>query len=116
MSFRQGAFAKVWEVKPANNGYINARISTSKKIDEKNYDTDFSGWVSIKDGGSIKDGDRIKITDCAVTNKYVKEKDITYTNFNIYKYEMADGSAPKKNNDTGFQNIPADIDESLPFN
>ena len=114
--FKTGAYAKVWEVKPGNNGYVKARIQTSKKKGEE-YIQDFQNWVDIKDGSSIKEGDRIKIGDCGVTNNYVKEKNTTYYNFSIYSFEMADGSAPKKaNNDTGLQNIQADIDECLPFN
>lgn len=117
MAFKSGAYAKVWETKAGNGNYTNARISTSKKVDD-NYVTDFQSWVSIKDGSSIKDGDRIKIVDCAVTNNYVKEKNTTYTNFTIYSFEMADGSsnsnASKPKDD--FKNIPDGIDEQLPFN
>lgn len=113
--FKTGAYAKVWEVKPGNNGYVKARIATSKKKGD-DYIQDFQAWVDIKDGSGIKDGDRIKIGDCGVTNNYVKEKNITYTNFAIYSFEMADGSAPKANNDAGFRQIPVDVDTELPFN
>ena len=117
--FKQGAYAKVWEVQTGNNGYVKARISTSRKKGDE-YVQDFQAWVDVKDGSSIKAGDRIKIGDCGVTNNYVKEKNITYTNFSIYSFEMADGASTttqsKKNNDAGFQSIPADISEELPFN
>lgn len=112
--FKTGAYCKVWEVKPGNNGYVKARIATSKKKGEE-YVQDFQAWVDIKDGSAIKEGDRIKIGDCGVTNNYVKEKNITYTNFAVYSFEMADGSAPKTNNDAGFKPIPDGIDEELPF-
>lgn len=114
--FKTGAYAKVWEVKPGNNGYVKARISTSKKVNDA-YVTDFQSWVDIKDGSSIKEGDRIKIGDCAATNNYVKEKNITYYNFSIYSFEMADGNGAsntaKPKDD--FKNIPDGIDEELPF-
>ena len=122
MGFRKDGFATVWQVKQGNGNYTDVRISTSKKNKQTDqYETDFSGFVRFagdahKNASGLKEKDRIKLGDCDVTNSYSKEKNVTYTNYVVFNFEMADGSTPKKNNDTGFQNIPADIDECLPFN
>lgn len=122
MGFRSNGYCTVWEVKAGKGNYSDVRINTSKKNKQTDqYETDFSGWVRFigdahKNASGLKEKDRIKIGDCEVTNSYDKEKKVTYTNYAVFNFEMADGSTPKTNSDTGFKNIPADIDEELPFN
>ena len=122
MGFRSNGYCTVWEVKAGKGNYSDVRINTSKKNKQTDqYETDFSGWVRFigdahKNASGLKEKDRIKIGDCEVTNSYDKEKKVTYTNYAVFNFEMADGSVPKTNSDTGFKNIPADIDEELPFN
>lgn len=129
MGFRAGAYAKVWEVKAGNGNYTDARISISKKNRQtEQYETDFSGFVRLignahQKAGSIKEGSRIKLGDCEVTNSYNKEKKITYTNYAVFDFESADSnsnnassgatnSAAKPND---FVNIPDGLEEELPF-
>lgn len=121
MGFRKDGFATVWQVKQGNGNYTDVRISTSKKNKQTDqYETDFSGFVRFvgdahKNASGLKEKDRIKIGDCEVTNSYDKEKKVTYTNYAVFGFEMADGSVPKTNNDAGFKPIPDGIDEELPF-
>lgn len=128
MGFRTDAYAKVWKVENKGN-YHEVQMSTSKKDKRTGqYETDFSSnfvrfiGTAHEQAKTLSDGDRIKIGNCETTNKYDKEKKITYTNYLVFSYEMADGQNPKpKTNLTtgndGFMNIPDGVeDEGLPFN
>lgn len=125
MSFRQNGYATVWKIKKGTGNFTDVQISTSRKNPNTDtYETDFSGYVRFigdahKNAGNLGEKSRIKIGDCAVTNSYDKEKEVTYTNFQVFSFEMADGSAPQKAQnkpvDDGFMNIPDGIDEELPF-
>lgn len=129
MAFRTGSYGKVWEIKPATGNYTDIRFSTSKKRkDTGEYETDFSGFVRLigdahAKAGSLKEGDRIKIGDISATQTYNKEQQKTYTNFQMYSFEVADGQTqPQQTSatpttDTGFVNVPDSIvEEELPFN
>jgi hypothetical protein len=126
MSFRNNAYATVWEVTPKTATITSARISTSRKDNETDkYETDFSGFVSFLGTAaaskalSLKKEDRIKLLDVAVTSKYDKEQNKTYTNFNVFDFELATkgdsaqaprANSPKKEVDSG--EVEA---EDLPF-
>lgn len=126
MGFKTNGYATVWELRKGNGNYTDVRISTSRKDKQSGeYVTDFSGWARFigaahQMASSLKEKDRIKLGDCEVTNSYDKEKKVTYTNFAVFSFEMANGaSTPAK---TGgqpipdeFVNIPDGIDEELPF-
>jgi len=82
-----------------SDSVTRCRISTSRK--EKGADTyvqDFGGFVSFvgtacaKKAARLRERDRIKLGEVDVTNKYDKEKDITYTNFNVFDFEPQSGS------------------------
>jgi hypothetical protein len=124
MSFRQNSYCTVWEVKQGAGNYTDARISSSRKNKQTGeYETDFSGFVRFIGGAhqkaaSLKEKDRIKLGDCEVTNHYDKEKKVTYTNFAVFDFEMANGSQQTTQTQptvAGFEPIPNDIDEELPF-
>lgn len=97
MGFRTGAFATVWSTESKGN-VVKVRISTSKKNKQSGeYETDFSSFVNFvgeagKKASLLKEKDKIKIGDCDVTNSYDKEKKVTYTNYAIFSYEMADAA------------------------
>ena len=126
MGFRKDSYATVWEVKQGNGNFTDVRLSTSKKNKQTNeYTTDFSGFVRFigtahQNASSLKERDRIKLGDCEVTNSYDKEKKVTYTNFAVFSFEMANGvqQAPQQAQPSvaGFENIQDGIDEELPFN
>ena len=105
MGFRTGAFAKVWEVKPFSDTSVKLRLSVSRKNKQTGeYEQDFYGFVNAvgtaaaKKAASLKEGDRIKIGDVDVTTKYGKQKEVTYTNYKIFSFEVDNGNsspAPK---------------------
>lgn len=97
MGFRSGVYATVWEVSPVKDTVTRGRISISRKdkrTDE--YVTDFSGYVAFagtvaaSKALSLHERDRIKLGDVDVTNKYDKDKKVTYTNFNVFSFETHD--------------------------
>lgn len=94
MGFRKDSFCVIWSVEPVSDTLTKARISISRKNKQTGgYDTDFSGFVSFigtaaaKKAASLKEKDRIRLGDVDVTNKYDKEKNVTYTNFKIFNFE-----------------------------
>lgn len=129
-----GGFATVWKVEDKGR-YAQAQISTSRKNkDTGEYFSDFSGYAIM--GGrayekakkldtSPRSGARIRVTECSVTNKYDKEKKITYTNIAIFDFDPMDKSQARKSSgstkksagksDDGFLNIPDGVEENLPF-
>lgn len=97
MGFRSQAFCKVWEITPQTDTRTKGRISISRKNRQTGeYETDFSGFVSFlgsaaaRKAASLKEGDRIRLGDVDVSNRYDKEKQVTYTNFNIFSFETQD--------------------------
>lgn len=111
MGFRKDSFCVIWSVEPVSDTLTKARISISRKNKQTGgYDTDFSGFVSFvgtaaaRKAASLKEKDRIRLGDIDVTNKYDKEKNVTYTNFKIFNFETqaeidgessATGSSPE---------------------
>ena len=122
MGFRKDAYCTVWEVTPKSDSLTQGRISISRKRrDTGEYETDFQGFVSFVGTAaankalSLKEKDRIKLGDVDVTNKYDKEKNMTYTNYKIFGFEMADAT-DSSNSRTSINVEEGDVDESkLPF-
>lgn len=127
MGFRKESFATIWSVEPTSDTLTKARISVSRKNKQTGeYDTDFSGFVSFvgtaaaKKAACLKEKDRIRLGDVDVTNKYDKEKNITYTNFKIFSFETQqeiDGASNSQNDPTPKNPVDdGDVDDSrLPF-
>lgn len=105
MGFREGAYATVWEFRKDDRS-TTIRISTSRKDKQTDeYITDFSGFVRLIGSAKEKSGQiekavvgkgehyRIRLGACDVTNRYDKESGITYTNYALFDFEPADGSA-----------------------
>ena len=125
MGFGTGKFAHIWKLEDKGNYHV-AQMSTSKKNKETDqYETDWqNNFVRLvgtahTQANSLDITRNVKIGACEVTNKYDKEKNITYTNYVIFGFEDADSpkqpSKPAKK-DTSFMNIPDGADEDLPFN
>jgi len=94
MGFRTNAYATIWNVEPVSDTRTKARISISRKNKQTGeYETDFSGFVDFigtaaaKKSACLKEKDRIRLGEIDVTNNYVKEKNVTYTNFKIFSFE-----------------------------
>lgn len=133
MSFQNGSFAKIWEFTDKGN-YGVVSMSTSKKNKDTGvYNTDFQHkFVSVvgqayelaKTLNIPKSGASVKITNCAVTNKYDAEKSVTYWNCVVFGMEDASssgGSAPvaapktKKTAPSNQFAMDDDDDVQLPF-
>lgn len=128
MGFRNNTYATVWSVETKTNTLTKCRISISKK--NKNtgeYETDFSGYVSFvgtaaaSKAAKLKEKDRIKLIDTDVSNKYDKEKDVTYTNFTVFSFELADSQSGSESSSPSNRSSSSDVDEgevetdNLPF-
>lgn len=125
MGFRTGSFATVWSVERVSDTFTKGRISVSRK--DKNtgeYVQDFGGYVSFlgtacaQKALSLREKDRIKLGDVDVSNRYDKEKQTTYTNFNIFSFEKADEAGTAGNTAAQHQPAPDDgelDDDRLPF-
>lgn len=135
MAFRVGAYAKIWDLKQGKNGsYYVAEMSTSKKLQDGSYEQDWANKFVMLSGDATKIADSfqrgmtVRIGDCAVTNRWDKEKSIMYTNYAIYSFQTDDGSQKTRSSggsrqqktdkaqDRSFMEVPAGDSEELPFN
>lgn len=123
MGFRKGAFATVWETEPISNTMTKARVSISRKNrNTGEYEQDFSGFIKFIGSAvsqkalALKPKDRIQLGDVDVSTFYNKEKNVTYTDFKVFGFEMADGGARA---DTTAPEVPnvddGEPDDRLPF-
>ncbi len=127
MGLRTGAYASVWSVEPVSDTLTKARISISRKNKASGeYEQDFGGYVSFvgtlaaKKAASLQERDRIKLGDVDVTNRFDKEKNVTYTNFKIFSFEMADDALrnpppPSQNRQDHFNVDDGVVDDDIPF-
>lgn len=127
MGFRKESYATIWTVDSVSDTLTKARISISRKNKQTGeYDKDFSGFVSFigtaaaKKAACLKEKDRIRLGDVDVTNRYDKEKNITYTNFKVFSFETQEEiDSNNHQDDTPTPKMPVDegeVDDSrLPF-
>lgn len=126
MGFRKESYATIWAVESVSDTLTKARISISRKNKQTgNYDTDFSGFVSFvgtaaaKKAACLKEKERIRLGDIDVTNRYDKEKNVTYTNFKVFSFETQDELDGNNHQDDATPKTPVDegeVDDSrLPF-
>ena len=94
MGFRSKAFCKVWSVDLISDTLTKCRVSISRK--DRNtgeYVQDFGGYVTFigsaaaQKAAKLHEGDRIRLGDVDVSNVYVKEKNVTYTNFKVFSFQ-----------------------------
>lgn len=140
MSFRNNAYATVWEIKDGKTAGLpgRIRITTSKKkqalqngrwVDVPGqYETDFSGWVFLsracgEKAKTLKQRDRIKLTSVDVTvtkskddpNKY----DTFFRCFDFEPQESINGTATQQTQPqtqaSSFVDVPDTDMEELPF-
>ncbi|MCI9516625.1 MAG: hypothetical protein HFI80_06235 [Lachnospiraceae bacterium] len=130
MGFRTGSYATVWSVEAASDMRTKARISISKRNKQSGeYETDFSGFVDFigtavaRKASMLKEKDKIRLGDVDVSTKYVKEKNVTYTNFKVFSFETkAEIDAGGSGSSNGFFQEPSspvdsgEVEDSLlPF-
>lgn len=123
MGFRNGAYAKIWEVTGVSDTNTKLRISISRKDNRSGeYVNDFSGFVNAIGTAAaakalrLKKGDRIKLGDVDVSNKYDKEKQVTYTNCKIFSFELCENQTERLPDPTDEpEEFDAEDDKKLPF-
>lgn len=92
MGFANNSYAKVWNVKE-NNGYLEGRISISRKNKEGEYVPDFSGFVrflgdAAGKAAELKGGENIRLLRTDVSNRYDKEAGREYVNYKVFDFEI----------------------------
>ena len=99
MGFRNGAYARVWEIKTVSDTITNVRLSISrknKKTDEYIQDfsgfVDFLGSVNAQKALNLRRGDTIKLGDTDVSTSYKKGTKQSFTQFKVFSFENVDNS------------------------
>lgn len=124
MGFRQNNWATIWSVEPATESRTKVRLSTSRKDKQTGeYVQDFSGFVNFvgkaaaSKAATLKERDRIKLGDVEVTTNYVKDRNITYTNYTCFSFDGPDeleGGSTKTPPDQ-LEVDDGEVEENLPF-
>lgn len=86
--FQNNAIAKVWKITDSGD----LQISTSYKLADGNYQTDFSGYVKNRSEIIPKVGETIKMLKTGVKQLFNKESGKTSTIFYIFELEICDFS------------------------
>lgn len=120
MGFGNGSYAKIWKINREEK-YADVSLSISRKNkDSGEYETEWSDNFTrfigkandkLKD---VKEGDRIKLISTDVTNKYSKEKNVTYTNYKVFDFETLSGNT-NGNESKGKKTHSVIDDDELPF-
>ena len=114
MGFSTGSFATVWKVTDAGN-YHDVQLSISRKNKQSGkYEQDFGGFVRFvgkahNQAKDLREGDRIRLGNVDTTNRYDKEKKMTFTNHVVFEYSMPDG------NNSVDTNVGVEEDDEEPF-
>ena len=97
MGFRNGAYAKVWDVQPKTPNVTTLQISISIKNKETGqYDTKFSEFVSCLGADvaakakQLVKGDTIKLGDVDAETTWNAEKRQKYYSWKVFSFEKTD--------------------------
>lgn len=103
MGFRYGAITKVWDIKPVSNTRTDLRISISRKNQESGeYEEEFGGFVSCwgtaaaAKAAKLNKGDKIRLGDVDVTNRYDKLSNTIYTNYKVFSLYTEGEELPER--------------------
>lgn len=95
MGFRNGGYMTVWEIQPGKSqNYKTVRISSRRKNKMSGeYEDDFSGFAALVGEANLMadklhERSRIRIGECEVTTRYVKETGKEYINYTIYSFTI----------------------------
>ena len=119
MGFKNGAYAKVWEVVPPQEGKKTYRVRLSISRKDKlsgEYETDFSGYVSFigKAAALAKEKltkeSRVKLLETDVASAYNKEKKEAAYYFKVFDAELADSGSTSPTTETDY---PFDLDAGV---
>ena len=116
----KGFWAKVWDIQDKGK-FTTLKIATSKKINDE-WTKDFDGYVRAighahNKAKEIKVGDSIHVTEFELTNNYVKERNITYTNVAVFEIDEIKGSnqSQQSQQETEWQKIDNVNQEQMPW-
>lgn len=116
----KGFWAKVWDIQDKGK-FTTLKIATSKKINDE-WTKDFDGYVRAighahNKAKEINVGDSIHVTNFELTNNYVKEKNITYTNVAVFEIDEIKGSnqPQQSQQETEWQKIDNVNQEQMPW-
>lgn len=118
--FANGSYVTVWEVKRVEDNYADVQISTSRKVNGS-YEQDFGAIVRfVGEAKNVvvnkKAKEKVRIIECAVSNKYNKEKKVTYWNPVVFKCEDVNGGAKQTKPVTETTDDDSvDMNAELPF-
>ena len=116
----KGFWAKVWDIQDKGK-FTTLKIATSKKINDE-WTKDFNGYVRAighahNKAKEIKVGDSIHVTEFELTNNYVKDRNITYTNVAVFEIDEIKGSnqPQQSQQDTEWEKIDNVNQEQMPW-
>ena len=121
-----GGYATIWAVED-HGKYSTAELSTSRKTQDGQYETDFANkFVRLvgpahEMGKGITGMTRIQIRNCDVTRYWSAEKEKEYINFVIFEFDFLDGAPTKKTTkkyakkQDDFMDIPDDSEDAMPW-
>jgi hypothetical protein len=122
MGFSNGAYAKIKDVEDKGN-YTKAKIVISKKIKNRNpaqYVCTFAGWVSFVGKAHQcrpMSGQKIKITNCDVTNGYMtsdgRQEFAKSAQCTVFEYELQQDGASAPAVQPNWEELA--VDDALPF-
>lgn len=122
--FSNKTYAKIWKLEE-KKGMKIARISTSCKNQQGEYEQDFSGFVQFVGKAkefSLSEGDTVQMVSVGVTTKYDKEKNTTYTNYICFELANAksnnssnEASSPAMDEGNLLDGLEESMAEELPF-
>lgn len=119
--FRDGAYAKVWEIKESSSGKsMNLKISISSKDKTTgNYKTTFSSWITAAGAAyekakTIEKGMKIQLAECNVTNEWDREKKEGHTYFTIFDLNIADNTRSTSARSVDSNSVEGNMEED-PF-
>ncbi|MGN0657804.1 MAG: hypothetical protein ACI4KR_13530 [Ruminiclostridium sp.] len=119
MGFKNGAYAKVWEVVPPQEGKKTYRVRLSISRKDKlsgEYEQDFSGYVSFIGKAAVLAKEkltkesRVKLLETDVASAYNKEKKEAAYYFKVFDAELADSGNTSPTIDTDY---PFDLDAGV---
>lgn len=135
MGLKNNGFCTVWSNKETKTvvqlfeKYAEVTISTSKKKQNGQYETDFNGKVRFIGRAfekirtmALAEKDRLKLLEVETTNYWDKSKGKLYTNHICWDFEPAESkaTAPRQpevieRNDNGTYSLGTADDDLLPF-
>lgn len=132
-----GGYATAWYIVQRSDKFTRVNISISKKGQDGNYKTDWSGIMTFigKAKNKIdsmnlptdkehKTATRIRLRNGEVTTTYDKAKNVTYTNYAVFDFEEMGASKSNATPNSASSYVPDEVmhipdnadDEGLPFN